>query len=637
MRGPQPTACRHERVGVRRVVTRPGRGWRQALLAAAVLLGAAAGAAAERLEEVIVSASRIAAVDQLAAVLDVEALLASGFHGADALRALPGLALARSGNRGALTQARLRGAEANHLLVLLDGVAVNDPATGGEFNFGALDLTGVRRVELLAGPQSAVWGSDALAGVLHFDTTPRRSERRIALGYGPRGTVDADATFARVGPAGFGAFSVGHARADGSNAALRGDEADGFANTTAHIRAGAARGAWVFAGTARWANADADYDPTPPPAFVPQDGDRRTEHRARLLHASARFTGFERFEPWLAVSTLRTGLRNRADGAQTNSFGGRRDVATLAGNFQHGRQRLNLTAEVATERFVQQADATPFGDPNQRQRTTTASVAAEHQVRLHRFACTASVRRDFNDAFKHAFAYRLGAATTGNPRWFANLGRGVKNPTFLERFGYAPDAFIGNPNLLPEVSRGVEAGLAWRWCAGEFAVTAFDNALRREIDGFFFDPERGGFTARNLAGASERRGAELRWQANAGRARLQGNYAYLDAGDHAGRGEARRPRHLASLTAHWPLTTRLSVNIGVTHTGASIDYDYGTFPATPVRLPSFRLLRLDVAYALAPRWRWRLTVDNLADTEHTTVFGYRGVGRTVLLKAETSR
>ena len=593
-----------------------------------------AAAAEEHIAEVIVSASRIGAVDQLAAALAEEDLLAAGFHGADALRGLPGLALATTGNRGAQTQARLRGAEANHLLVLFDGVAVNDPATGSAFPFGALDLTGVRRVELLAGPQSAVWGSDALAGVLHFDTTPRRSARRLSLGFGTRQTVDADAAFAHVAENGHAALSLGRTRSDGTNVARQGSENDGFANDTAHLNLRTERGAWELSSSVRWSSTDADYDPTPPPRFLPQDGDRRNETDMKLAQASARFLGFERFEPWLTIATVRTGLRNFADGAPTNRFAGRRDSATLAANFHHRQHRFNLTAQAQTERFVQRADATPFGDPNQRQRAGTASVAAEYQTRWPRFAVTVSARRDFNDEFAHASAYRLGATTAGNPRWFASVGRGVKNPTFLERFGYAPDAFIGNPKLLPERSRGVEAGLAWRWRHGDLSLTAFDNALRREIDGFFFAAERGGFTARNRPGKSRRRGADLRFAAEWHRLRLQGNYSYTDAAESDSRPEVRRPRHLARLNARWALTKRLSTTVDVAHAGAAVDLDFSTFPAAAVTLPAFRLLRLDFAFAATPRWRWRLSMDNALDARHETVLGYRGPGRTVLLKAE---
>ncbi len=67
---------------------------------------------------------------------------------------------------------RLRGAEANHLLVMVDGVGINDPALGSSVDFANLDLIGATRIEILPGAQSALWGSNALAGVLSFETTP---------------------------------------------------------------------------------------------------------------------------------------------------------------------------------------------------------------------------------------------------------------------------------------------------------------------------------------------------------------------------------------------------------------------------------------------------------------------------------
>ena len=91
---------------------------------------------------------------------------------ADLLRGAPGFAVSQSGGIGSLTEVRLRGAEANHLLVMVDGVAINDPALGSSVDFANLDLIGASRIEILPGAQSALWGSDALAGVLSFETTP---------------------------------------------------------------------------------------------------------------------------------------------------------------------------------------------------------------------------------------------------------------------------------------------------------------------------------------------------------------------------------------------------------------------------------------------------------------------------------
>ena len=605
-------------------------------VALACALSAGPLVAADRIEEVIVSASRIGVVDQLATVVEARDFIPSA-HATDVLRGLPGLALASSGNRGALAQGRLRGAEANHLLVLIDGVVANDPATGSEFNFGAFDLAGVRRVELLPGPQSAVWGSDALAGVLLFDTTPASSHRHVAVGYGTHGTVDADLSLARVGDDGYGVLSLARSRSAGTNAALHGDEADGFANTTAHVAARRARGDWTFSSTARWTDAAADFDPTPAPRFVPQDGDRRAHSRGMLLSATVRFVGAERWQPWLTASSLRTKLANFEDGAVTNDFSGRRDTVTLAGNLDAGRHQLNLTLEAKAETFEQTAPVTPFGDPNQQQRTRATSVATEYQLRLDRLELSLSARRDFNSEFRHASAHRVGITTTGNPRWFANYGYGVKNPTFIERFGYTPDAFFGNPRLRPEIGRGVETGLDWRWRRGSWSVTIFQNILDDEINGFAFSSELGGFTARNLAGESRRQGAEAAFSLAFERLDLRGSWSYVDSKDGAGRREIRRPKHLASLAGRVAIDKRWSAGFAVSHNGESLDDDYSSFPATRVRLPGFNVARVDAEFAATPAWRLRLVVENVFNVERGTVFGYRAPGRSAMLRMRITR
>ena len=117
---------------------------------------------------------------------------------ADALRSVPGLAIARSGPVGAQTQIRMRGAEANQVLVLIDGVEANDLATDDEFSFEHLTTFDIDRIEVVRGPQSALWGSDALAGVINVVT--RRPERPLETeGYAEGGSDGVRNGGARIG------------------------------------------------------------------------------------------------------------------------------------------------------------------------------------------------------------------------------------------------------------------------------------------------------------------------------------------------------------------------------------------------------------------------------------------------------
>lgn len=593
---------------------------------------AADDSAEEELEEVRVVASRIAVVDQRVLVLDADDVASAGFHPADLLPMLPGFALATSGPRGSLSQARVRGSEANHLLVMIDGVAVNDPAAGSEFDFGNLDFTAVHGVEFLAGPQSAVWGSDAIAGVLHFDTTPQADSRRLRVAYGSHDTTNADLGIARVGDSGHLKVSVGHVASDGTNAALHGTEDDGFANTTAHLAAGRETASWDLAFAARATEAEAAYDPSPAPLYIPMDGDRVTATDASLLRATARFVGAARFVPWLTIARNRTEREHAADGIVSNGTTGERDTVSASANLMLDRQRVNMTIEHVVERFDQMGPATAFGDPNQRQRTRTSSVAAEYQRDLPLVSVSVSARADANSAFRDAFAYRLGATTRTSPRWFASLGRGVKNPTFIERFGYAPNAFVGNPDLQPETSLGVELGLAHAWDDGSVTLTVFDASLDDEIDGFVFDPNAPGFTARNIAGSSRRRGAELTADATWHGARWRAAYAYVDSTSDDMR-EIRRPRHQGSVTMRRPMSGRVSLGLGMTYSGASLDRDFSTYPATPVVLDGFRLLRADVKFQPSPRWGIQLLVENALDEDYATVYGYRSPGLSAMARA----
>ena len=101
---------------------------------------------------------------------------------ADLLLGYPGISVSRQGPNGTLTQVRMRGAEANHVLVLIDGVEANDVTQGSEFNFAQFPIDQIERIEITRGPQSALWGSDALAGVIHITTRPDSSNKpRTAL------------------------------------------------------------------------------------------------------------------------------------------------------------------------------------------------------------------------------------------------------------------------------------------------------------------------------------------------------------------------------------------------------------------------------------------------------------------------
>ena len=591
-------------------------------LPAVCVAAACLSVAGAELETVVVQASRLGGTDEQATVLTEEDLQPMR-RADDALRGLPGLTMARSGNVGGLAQARVRGAEANHLLVMLDGIELNNPATGGAVDFAHLRFAGARRVGLVNGPQSAIWGSDALAGLLYIDTTPTGDATRLDLGGGTHATRDATVGVTRVGERGHIAAHAGHFATAGSNIARRGDEEDGYRNTLLHLNAARHAGPFTLRAIARTVRAETEYDPTPFPTYLPADGDRQGRAWRRHMKLEALRAGNARWRPTLSITTAWNQDVSLADGAVATTVLAERQTVAFANEFAPSHaHRLALTVERERQRFRQRGAAAPFGDPNQRQRIVTHSVAAEHQFRAGNVLTSLAARFDANDAFGDAHAWRAGIAWhRPRARWFANLGTGVKNPSFIERFGYFADAFIGNPRLRPETSREVELGVATE----RYSLTAFASELDDEIAGFVFDPAAGGFTAGNRVDTSHRRGLEASWRATWRGVALSAHYTFLRARE-AGDEEVRRPRHQGRVDATADLTGALRLHASLAAIGERQDDDFATFPATRRQLGRYVHARLSLALALSPRASVWCALENALDADYEDVLGYRSPG-----------
>lgn len=590
------------------------------LCAAAVCLSTAGA----ELETIVVHASRLGGADQNAVALTEQDLRAQPtLRADDALRGLPGLALARSGSVGGLAQARVRGAEADHLLVLLDGIELNNPATGGAVDFAHLSLAGAARVEIVNGPQSAVWGSDALAGLLYIDTTPASDTTRLSLGGGSHATNTATVHVARVRPQGHVAVLASHFASGGSNIARHGGEEDGYRNATLHLNAARQAGAFTLSAIARAVGAESEYDPTPFPTYLPTDGDAEGHGRRRYFKLQARRDGRGRWRPTLAITRARSHDATFADGTAVGTVLGERQTLSFANEFAPSdAHRIAFTLEREREHFRQRAAATRFGDPNQTRRIVADSAALEYQFHAGDAMATVAARFDANSAFGDAHAWRTGVAwRRRHGRLFANVGTGVKNPSFVERFGHFPNTFIGNPRLRPETSREVELGYATE----RLSVTLFGSELEDEIAGFVFEPVVGGFTARNRRERSRRHGFEASWQGEWRGVALGAHYTFLRAKE-AGEDEVRRPRHQGRLDALANPTAALRLSASVAVLGEREDDDFASFPATRRTLGGYALARLKLEFALSPHWTAWFGLENAFDADYEDVFGYRSPG-----------
>jgi vitamin B12 transporter len=572
----------------------------------------------------------------------------------EVLRAVPGAAISRGGGFGAQSQLRLRGAEANHTLVFIDGIRANDPAQGGGFDFAHLLNTDIEAVEVIRGPQSSLWGSDALAGVVNIRT--RRGDDGLGAAVfaegGERGWRNAGLN-ANYGDRRLQAgFSLSSVETGGDNVSRSGNEVDGYENTTANVNLRwLASDALSVDANLRYTDARSDFDEVDFATGLPADSNSRTDIEQWYGRLAANLSTLDgRWRHMASIALTDTGNSTVSEDAFAPGGFDRRAsdaevwVYTLQSSFDL-LQGHTLTAayERWEEDFRQRGLATEFGDPNQDQALTTDALVLEYRGQLtDNLSVLASARNDDNSDFDDATTGRISAAwqlADGATTLRAAWGTGIKNPTFSERFGFFTN-FVGNPNLQPEESESWEVGVDQQLLDNRLRLSAtwFDEQLEDEINGFAFDPGVGDFTAINENGRSQRQGLELsgRWLLGNGLS-LTAAYTWLDATEDDGAGnqvdEIRRAEHIASANLNWDFAAgRGNLNLQVDYNGEQDDF---FFPPTPpfqerVELDSFTLVTLAGSYRVLDNLEVYGRVENAIDEDYEEIFGFVTPGRTAI-------
>jgi len=616
------------------------------LLAGAVALAlpslchAQAAAGATDLDEVVVTGTRtdVAVTDSLvpAQVIDraeIERTQARSLP--ELLRGRAGISLTNQGGAGKLTSVFLRGAESDHVLVLVDGLRVGS-ATAGLASFQDLPVDQIERIEIVRGPRSSLYGSEAIGGVIQIFT--RRGGDgflpHLRLGAGSHRLREASAGFGDRGDRGWISADGAYQRTDGFNACRgRGPDpsipfdfgagcftdepdADGYRNASVSLRGGfELTEALTLEGHLLQADADNEYDGS---VF----GGNETETTQRVAGGKLTWTPDERVT--LAVQAGRAADFSdayfRANGVRSyvNTFDTRRDTASVQADYALSDAHL-LTLGGDWQRD-EVASTTRFAID----RRDNAGAFVEYQSRFGAHRVQGSLRNDDNQQF--------GSHTTGSLGWGltldrslrlnASVGTGFKAPTFNDL--YFP--FGGNPDLKPEESTSLNLGLgqytdAWTWTFNVFetridALTGFDSAF-------------------DLVQVDEARirGAELTFAASFAGWDLSAEFSHADPRARAPRTAegAPNPNFGNLLPRRAPRSGRIDVDrglgafrFGATLNGAGARYDDA---ANIRRLPGYGTLDLRAEYAFSADWTLQARATNVFDRHYETIAFYHQPGR----------
>ena len=603
-------------------------------------------------DTIVVTASRsgdAVRVDQLGAsvtVLDAAALDQRQTRiVSDVLRDVPGLAVSRAGAIGGLTQIRIRGSESNHVLVLVDGIEVSDPYQG-EYDFGTLIADDAARIEVLRGQQSALYGSDAIGGVIQYITatgkeTPGFSARAEG---GSFGTYTGAARLGGVAGALDYALTSSYYHTDGTPTARNGRRDIGSDSVGAsgklHWEPSAA---FNLTAVGRYSYIDADSNNSEQNSksrlfgyIVDSPGVRSRNEafyglvRAELALLDGRWTN--------AVTGQFADTTRKGFTAAGFDYGdkGRRYKGSFESTIRFGtdavQHRLTGAVDVEREDF-RNTTISPFVFGGTRH-TDNVGIVGQYDLLVNEaLSLGASVRRDENDRFADVTTYRVQGSylfATGT-RVRGAYGTGVKNPGYYELYGFSDGHYIGNPNLKPEKSKGWEAGVEQAFAGDRATIggTYFDSKLTDEIFTTYPAPAFVA-TPSNRTTESKQHGVEVFASARPiPQLRFDLAYTYLHAREN-GTVEVRRPTHIGSANVTvFSRDERFSGTLTVRYNGRQDDIAFTNPNFVPVRvsLAEYVLVNLNAEYRLTPKIALFGRIENLLSEDYEELFSYATPGR----------
>jgi vitamin B12 transporter len=538
----------------------------------------------------------------------------------DLLATTPGVTVSNTGPIGGFSAVRIRGAEGEQTLALIDGVRLNDPSSpGGGFDFGNLLVGNIERVEVLRGPNSVPWGSQAIGGVVNIITQrpsyDTKASVRAEYGSNDRTNLVGNVS-GKTGPVGF-SLGGGYFRDDGISAAASGTEADGYRQYAANGRVEVEFSDAISLDLrGYYADARADADGFPAPFFSLADTPEYSTTQQLTGYAGLN-AQFGTLKNRLAVTVSDINRDNFANPAATT---------------------VDFLARGRSERFEYQGDwnitdgiRTVFGAEHERSRFTdgfspakTRSSGAYVQAivdPVDAVTLTAGARIDDYKTYgsKATFSANAVWRAGDNTRIRAAYGEGFKAPTLYQLF-----SFFGDPTLQPEVAKSYELGFEQGVLDNRlrFGATAYSRRVSNMID---FDLST--FTYNNIRRAKAK-GVETFIELRpSDRLSINANYTYTDSktrldGAAAFTRRIRVPVHSLNLAVDWKPINRLKLGVDLRLASDSLDGFGGSR-----RLDGYALIGARAAYAVTEQIELYGRVENAGDADYQTVAGYGTYGR----------
>ena len=535
---------------------------------------------------------------------------------ASLLARLPGVSMTRNGGIGTSTALRIRGLSGPYIGVRIDGIDVADTSgTQCAYDFGSTTSGGISRIEVLRGSQSALFGSEAIGGVVDITTfrpTEEGTEAQISVEAGSNasysGTVAAGMKTDRAELA----FSASRTITDGISAYAYGTEDDAFRSTTLTFF-----GSYDLTDTVTIGlNGIARDSYT---EFDSQGADNLETEEGELRGIRA-FVTAETGAVTHELSFARTETERYYPLGWTKRYDGTRNQLAYKGTWDTSDQiSLNWGLDHTSETFTTDSD-------NGKVNTTSGLVELLYAPTAD-IDLSLAVRYDDHSTFGGKTSGRAALAWRPAEDWVirAVASTGFRAPSLYELY----NGYGGNPNLQPETSQNLELGAEYQFAnGGSLQATLFHTDIDDKISWV-------GASYVQIPGTTTTRGVELIGRTPVATGwELFGSYTYTDAFTESGGSETRAirvPRHDLVLGLEGQISDRLSGIFTVQHTADFVDNEVGVWPAAVSSMPDYTVANVALTYDINDQTAAYLRVENLFDEDYQTVRNYGQPGRQVFV------
>ncbi|MHB9040593.1 MAG: TonB-dependent receptor plug domain-containing protein [Melioribacteraceae bacterium] len=564
----------------------------------------------------------------------------------DILREVPGLSVIEQGGPGKLSNVFIRGANSNHTLVVVDGITMNDASSpNNAFDFSSLNSNDIDRIEIVRGPQSTLYGSDAIAGIINIITKQGSDKPHYSFStYGGsnnyyKGNLSALGTFGILRYA-INASRGGSDGVSASDSKFGNLEKDGNRNNSFTSRFDLVMNQNTkFDLIYKFTKMETSLDQSEKFGDDPNYTYNIEEQLFKAGFIASLFNN--NWQQQLSVSLMKQ-FSHSIDlkdlmhpDLSSDSYNKAQRVKLDWQNNLHFIENNLITfgieseTETARTSYYSTSEWGPFNSVFPEQSIRTTGIYLQDQINIaNSFFTTVGLRYDNNQRFGNVTTFRIAPAflinSTGT-KLRMSYGSGFKAPSLFYLF----DPAFGNPNLQPEKSNGWDLGIDQSFESGQynFGITYFNLVLDNM---FGFDSN---FRTVNIAKASSR-GIEFTASIiNVRDFSLSANYTFTETKDDYelspdyNKPLLRRPKQQANFDINYRVNDKTSFNFQLHYVGKRDDKDFSTFPASRVSIPDYTLVNIASSYKLFDYLELTARIENLFNKQYEEALYYGTLGR----------